>query len=225
MTDQIIFDIETKPVPEKVRELYKFDRDSVKDKRIKDPAKLEAKKDEKEAEFYENKIAKAALNPLTCEVCAIGYYYPKDDEYIIDDSNDFNEAAILERFWDAFTESRMGTERLMIGWNTHEFDLPMIIIRSRILGVKIPAFVYETPMSRYFNGLFIDLMKVWVCNKFKEYEKLERVAKVLGVAQERKHNIEGKNFWKHLESDRENALQYLKDDLLECALIAEKIYC
>ena len=221
--NKLIFDIETKPVPEKVRELYTFDRDSVKDNRIKDTAKLEAKKDEKEADFFANKEEKAALDPLTCEVCAIGYYFPKDDKYVINHTNDLEESTILERFWDTFSESRMGTERLMIGWNTHEFDLPMLLIRSRIVGVKIPAFVYETPMSRYFNGLFVDLMKVWVCNKYKEYAKLERIAKVLGVAQPREHNIQGKDFWKHLENDTENAIQYLKDDLLECALIAEKM--
>ena len=221
--NKLIFDIETKPVPEKVRELYTFDRDSVKDNRIKDTAKLEAKKDEKEADFFANKEEKAALDPLTCEVCAIGYYFPNIDKYVINHTNDLEESTILERFWDTFSESRMGTERLMIGWNTHEFDLPMLLIRSRIVGVKIPAFVYETPMSRYFNGLFVDLMKVWVCNKYKEYAKLERIAKVLGVAQPREHNIQGKDFWKHLENDTENAIQYLKDDLLECALIAEKM--
>jgi hypothetical protein len=129
---------------------------------------------------------------------------------------------MLEEFWVYFDAIQYGKmqQKHIAGWNLLGFDIPMIVQRSRIIGVKVPSTVMN---GRYWHNCLIDLMQVWVCYCYGKYESLERVAKALGVRLPRKHNIEGKNFYKHLIEDKDNALQYLKDDLTEEFEIAKRI--
>ena len=214
----LLTDIETAPKEEKVKSLYSFNPDEVKVGNIKDPEKIKAKIEAEEAKFWAEKLEKAALNPMTAEIVAIGYQ-DKDGAII---GEGIPEANLLGEFWRQFekVEYATGANTRIVGWNLLGFDIPMMVQRSRIIGVDVPSTVMN---GRYWHNCLIDLMQVWVCYCHGKYESLERVAKALGVRQPREHNIEGQNFYKHLIDDKENAIQYLRDDLQEEYEIAKRI--
>jgi len=133
-----------------------------------------------------------------------------------------SERYLLKVFWEVFDDLCRGKTRnpCIAGWNILGFDIPFLIKRSWMLRVPLPNGVRR---GRYLSDKFVDLMEVWCEYKRNEYASLKNVAKYLGVSQPRRHHIQGKDFYKHLENDRENALQYLEDDLQESMDIAKII--
>jgi hypothetical protein len=225
MSQAIIpFDIETAPEIGKVRELYSFDQSSVKCGNLKDPVKIRAKVIAAEAEFWEGKEDKAALNALTARVIALGYQEPGGEIKILHEGDEFgnNEHDILNHFWRLFQDVAVGHKprAQFIGWNIFGFDLIMMIQRSRILDIKLPKGLMEN--RRYWNPLFVDLMKEWGCNQYGQMAGLKKVAKAMGLA--RGHSdVQGKDFHKFLISDPEKAKAYLTHDVRETREIGERI--
>jgi len=213
MSNITSFDLETKPDTQAVREIYPYDPSKV----AYGNAKSEEARAKKEKEHKENWFPKleekAALDPLTAEIVALGFYDGKEFDIIHG-----CELDIINFFWEKFLDFN---HQWLAGWNCEGFDLPMIIKRSYILGVSVPANVFSS--GRYFNPIFMDLMKKWCCYQYNEYAKLETVAKALNVNQPRKHAVHGKDFWKILETDQDRALSYLEDDLIETYRIGRKI--
>ena len=236
--DLLAFDIETKPNYAMVQELNHFapdqsvfdpanvkvgnlkDQTKIDEKIAKAEADFESELEEKETEFWAKLNDKAALHPLTLTVVAIGFM---DKDNGTDICHSVAEAEILKFFWARYTDIMRGSARRkeMVGWNIEGFDIARIIQRSIILGVYVPSDVMN---GHYYNKIFRDLMKMFGCHQHGSFYGLTNVAKCMGLAQPREHEIQGKNFWKHLENDTENALQYLKDDLLETYAVADRIF-
>ncbi|MFN7137728.1 MAG: ribonuclease H-like domain-containing protein [Limisphaerales bacterium] len=202
----IFFDIETGALPESelASLLPPFDPAEVKTGNIKDPEKIAAKLAEAEANHKRDFIEKAALDPLTGRVVAIGLLDAETGEFRVIGHDD--EAQTLREFWDA-CRGEMGRINQMVGFNTYQFDLPFLIRRSWKHRIAIPIGIRR---GRYWSNEMIDLRDGWQLGDRQARGSLDAIAKHLGVGAK---NGEGKEFARLWESDRNRALEYLRNDL------------
>ena len=136
----------------------------------KDPAKIAAYIAEAEAAQRD----KAALYPWTARVIALGWCHDGDE--VVDSrlaNNDSKETTMLRDFWERVSDERTGLSSL-IGFNHLGFDLPVLVARSLLLGVKAPVVNldrYRTPhidlMQRLtFNGAIPARSLKWFASRF-----------------------------------------------------------
>jgi len=143
----LFFDIETVANPKAVKMLP----EPTPPKNLKDPHKIEAKI----AQLKKDQIAKAALDPDTALVKAIGWRWGVHGEDIIKviKPTKAKERALIVSFWDALKLSR----GLSVGYNIIGFDYPVLLRRSMELGIKPNIF---PDMSPYALSSTYDLMYV-----------------------------------------------------------------
>ncbi|MBA4150303.1 MAG: ribonuclease H-like domain-containing protein [Verrucomicrobia bacterium] len=210
----IFFDIETGALPESELGtlLPPFDPAEVKTGNIKDPEKIAAKIAEAELNHKRDFTGKAALDPLTGRVVAIGLIDADTGEFRVIGHDD--EAQTLREFWDA-CRGEMGRINQMIGFNTFQFDLPFLIRRSWKHRVAIP---FGIRRGRYWANELIDLREGWQLGDRMVRGSLDAIAKHLGVGAK---NGEGKEFAALWQSDRAKAMEYLRNDLELTAKVAE----
>ena len=210
----IIFDIETGPLPESelAALLPPFDPAEVKTGNIKDPDKIAAKVAEAEANHRQEFIERAALDPLTGRVVAVGLLYPDSGEFHVIGHED--EAATLREFWDV-CRGEQGRINQMVGFNTHLFDLPFLIRRSWKHRVPVPLGIRR---GRYWADEMLDLRDGWQLGDRQARGSLDAIAKHLGVGAK---NGDGKAFAGLWASDRAQAVAYLRNDVQLTAKVAE----
>ena len=129
----IVLDVETCPSPN-VAELLDTPRPPA---NYKDPAKIAAYQAEKTAE----RIANAGLEADLCEIVAIGWCIPGN---IVEARTrlDHSEEDMIKLLWTAIGDRRI------VGFNCLNFDLPVLIRRSQLLGIRPQAISldrYRTP--------------------------------------------------------------------------------
>lgn len=106
----------------------------------KDPDKIAAAVAEKTRE----RNSKLALDPDCCRIVALGYTTPTGEVRVETCRTDADEGTALELFWQQW--SCPGSAP--VGYNCVAFDLPVLIQRSRLLGVSYPRLnlrKYGTP--------------------------------------------------------------------------------
>lgn len=241
---QIVFDIETGPLPKEIvlrghvdpvaPVKTEFREEDVKLGNIKDEAKIaekiEAARIKHEADFdaevkaWELKkadaqaklIERAALSATTGKVLAIGWTMDgKDAHYFEGD-----ESAILESFWGLIT-NRGAIDCQAIGFNCNGFDVPFLVRRSWAVGVAVPATVLNIWQGRVsLNAAFVDLMAYWKLGNYSDSISLDNLAAHLGIPGK---NGSGAHFADLLEFDRILALQYLRQDVLLTYQVAQKL--
>ena len=211
-----VFDIETGPLPDKEIERIapKFDPDAVKVGNLGIEKAMEKINAAKDAHLRSIK-AKAALKAEYGEVLAIGYANPADTVLLMGKP----EREMLDQFWEAADESYHAKE-LFVGFNVFNFDLPFLIRRSIINGVKVPPGLLPRN-NRYFPDFFVDLMQMWQAGDYRELISLDRFAKALGHEGK---NGSGKFFSQTLKEDESAAIEYLKNDLLLTRKTAESCF-
>ena len=214
----IIFDIETGPLPESelAALLPPFDPAEVKTGNIKDPDKIAAKVAEAEANHRQEFIERAALDPLTGRVVAVGLLYPDSGEFHVIGHED--EAATLREFWDV-CRGEQGRIHQLVGFNTHLFDLPFLIRRSWKHRVPVPLGIRR---GRYWSDEMLDLRDGWQLGDRMAKGSLDVIAKHLGVGAK---NGDGKAFAELWASDRAQAVAYLRNDVQLTAKVAEVLSC
>ena len=212
----IIYDIETGALPEAelTALLPPFDPAEVKTGTLKDPDKIAAKLAEAEANHRRDFLEKAALDPLTGRVVAIGLLYPDSGEFVVIGHDD--EAATLREFW-LTTKGEMGRINEMVGFNSNGFDLPFLIRRSWRHRVPVP---FGIRRGRYWSDEMVDLRDAWQLGDRQARGSLDSIAKHLGVGAK---NGNGADFAALWQSDRAKALAYLKNDLELTARVAEAL--
>jgi predicted PolB exonuclease-like 3'-5' exonuclease len=113
------------------------------DKRLTDPVKIAADLEKRRAKAVadlerrredaihkrEDTIGRLALDPNGNRIVAIGWQTEQDDTIEVRTAD---ERVMLETFW-AYAKNRK-----LVGFCSRRFDLPVIIQRSRMLGVPIP---------------------------------------------------------------------------------------
>lgn len=217
----MVFDVETGPENRRAKELMPdFDPEEVKMGNIKDELKRAEKLQEACESHEKNWMDKAALRPETGQVVAVGYYHP-DKGYMLNSiKNMKGEADLVGDFWDKLEEFNQATGKPFIGFNCKSFDLPFLIIRSRILGIRVPAGIFK---GRYLDSnRFIDLRDDWLCGRSWQEVKssLDYVAKALGLEGKNGH---GAQFAELMDRDELGALGYLFNDIRITKEIAEKM--
>ena len=235
----IIFDVETGPLAEGELSalLPPFDPAEVKTGNLKDPEKVAAKIAEAEANHRREFFEKAALDPLTGRVVAIGMLVfdelneggPDTDagQCVIIGHDD--EARTLREFWQ-YTQGEMGRMNPMIGFNIFAFDLPFLFRRSWKQRVPIP---FGLRRGRYWGDQVIDLRDAWQLGDRQARGSLDSIAKHLGVGAKLAAPaangppggklMTGADFAEMWKRDRARAEAYLRNDLELTAKIAHAL--
>jgi len=223
----LVFDVETGPLAESELSalLPPFDPTEVKTGNLKDPAKIAEKIAEAEANHRRDFFDKAALDPLTGRVVAIGVmvfdargeegplFGQKAPSYIIGHDD---EARSLREFW-AAVRGEMGRLHPVVGFNICNFDLPFLIRRSWKHRVTVP---FGIRRGRYWGDQVIDLRDCWQCGDRQARGSLDTIARHLGVGAK---NGDGKAFAELWQSDRKQAEAYLRNDLELTAKVADAL--
>jgi len=125
---------------------------------------IEKEKAKRLADYETNCTSKAALDFNLARVVALGWwtetaaeYYPLPGEEV--------EAEAIAMFW------RKAEHRTIVGFRIREFDLPMLIQRSRYLGIRYP----HLDLGRYARGSsIVDLSDVLTFNDQRSAEQIMR---------------------------------------------------
>lgn len=192
----LFIDIETGPLPP--GQLEKLMPEFEAPANYKDPEKIKAAIEEKRAKFAES----AALDAKTGRIVVAGFSQESDPNHIYTSTETQYIAKALQEFTDSGD--------LVIGWNIKGFDLPFIIQRCLIEGVKPPRLRNLFHGRYYWNDNIIDLMELWCCGREFSGNGLDAVSKAFGLEGK---NGDGKNFHRLWEEDREAAFKYLENDL------------
>ena len=209
-----IFDIETGPLPtEQVESVMPaFDPAEVKTGNLKDPAKVAEKIEQARSAHRQSFIDRAALDPMTGQVLAMGYITPAGAQEIeIGDEN-----MLLTHFWGA-ARQHSGQINRLVGFNICLFDLPFLIRRSWHHGIPIPVGVRN---GRYWDKNIVDLRDTWQLGNRQAHGSLDAICKFLGLGEKLG---DGKDFARLLVEDREQAVAYLKHDLELTRLLAQRL--
>jgi hypothetical protein len=208
------FDIETVPLPDEELRAAMPEESEIKLGNLKDPAKIEAKREEHRNRFLEH----AALSPLTGRIAAIGVLGPYRSDEETDCRLDFSaEEKLIHAFFNYFTLDP-NQRSLWIGFNITNFDLPFLLRRAWKLGITPPAGLLR---GRYLSNWFIDLAEIWRGSEQRpEPISLDRLGRYLGVGGK---EGTGAGFATLLYSDQGAAQRYLSGDLHLTWRIAERL--
>ena len=212
----IVFDVETGPLAESELSalLPPFDPAEVKTGNLKDPTKIAEKIAEAEANHRRDFFEKAALDPLTGRVIAIGMLDLETDNFFIIGHDD--EARTLTEFWEA-SQGEMGRLNSMLGFNIFNFDLPFLIRRSWKHRIKVP---FGIRRGRYWGDQLVDLRDAWQLGDRQARGNLDTIARHLGVGAK---NGDGKAFAELWLNDRPKAEAYLHNDIQLTAKVADAL--
>lgn len=141
LSDAVVLDLETVAAPQCETFLDPVRAPST----YKDPAKIASYCAEKLTE----RVEKAGLEPDLCEIVAVGWRHPeKEGTATVYTRADVDEAGLLEMTWEAIHGRRI------VGFNIFSFDLPVLIRRSQLLGLRVPS----VNLDRY-RSPHIDLLE------------------------------------------------------------------
>jgi DNA polymerase elongation subunit (family B) len=201
----LIFDIETGPLDEAELKaiMPPFDPTAVKCGNIKDPEKIAAKLAEAELAHKRDFIDRAALDPLTGRVLAIGLMTQDAQFSVIADED---EATMLQEFWHVCRGDGVRLNNI-IGFNSRGFDLPFLIRRSFKHRVEVP---FGVRRGRYWSEEMIDLREEWQLGDRQARGSLDMIARFLGIGKKNGHGEEFSRLWRE---NRPKAIEYLRTDL------------
>lgn len=250
-----LFDIETKPrtdlVDRYLQPFAPFNPDAVKYGNTKDPEKCavilqaaEVAHVQEGLDYVKTAHERAALNPLTAQVIAIGVAdsQPGSDEVVV--LSDDDERELLNSFWILFCSHAMAVESFLFWSGTSEigdnFDIDMLVRRSWFVGVKVPQLVFN---GRYYSNRLVDVTGRYLLGRLNSYCGLTRAADELGLytpesnLRPKKDDdpVRGENFWQWWEGNapdsslsaadqREVAKGYLVNDVLTLKAIVARIF-
>jgi hypothetical protein len=173
----------------------------------KDADKIKASIAEQEQAWAE----RAALSAETARVLIVGVL---DGERF--ETFQGAEDVILTRFWPWLYQT-LNRGDIVSGFYIFHFDLPMLIRRSFVHGVRVPV----TIRQRYWHDGLVDIAEKWQCGNRSDTISLDRLAKALGVGAK---NGNGADFAAMYATDKEKALEYLKNDLVLARKCHERMF-
>ena len=205
-----VFDIETGPGPlEEIAPLIPpFDPPA----NIRDPVKIE----ERRREHAQRAIGDAALSAITGRVIAIGVKDHDGIGQVLD--GDGREKQLLVDFWRHIEAERDDRRNpVLVGFNSHQFDLPFLLRRSWIHGVPVPGWVRS---GRWWDRRFVDLRELWLAGTRDTGGSLDTIAKACGLGAKTGSGAEFAALWM---SDRARAVEYLTNDLAITEALAVRL--
>lgn len=209
MSNYIYWDIETGPLPQErlLSVMPEFEAPA----NYKDEAKIAAYRENQKQAFFE----RAALSAVTGRIICIGYL-DENDEYTTVEGP--SEELLIKAFIPRLADI-LGRCGVLVGFNTHGFDIPFFVRRCWHYGITPPR---EFLANKYTRANYsLDLAELWGLGEYKEYISLNSLAAHLNLPIRK--NGDGALFYKLYETDREAALNYLRRDLELTKLAAEKM--
>jgi DNA polymerase elongation subunit (family B) len=196
----IVFDIET--VPQDPAKLLALAPEFTAAANLKDPDKIAASIAKKRADF----LADAALNWKTAEVVLIG---AGDDTEIRSFTAD-SEKQLLGVFLD-LVSAALGDGVVIGGHNVKAFDLPMLVNRARVHGLKIPRNVLSVWRGRpqWHDNIF-DTLEILSFGRSFDGNGVDDVARVFGLPPKLGHGGDFPLLWR---ADRDGAIAYNRRDV------------
>lgn len=145
---------------------------------LKDPDKIAKDKAEKQ----QKQIERMALDRRTCQVVTFAWAYGHDTIRASDiaryEGQECPERDLLEAFWYLMADTSGLPTPLHVGFNIYEFDLPILIRRSCLLGVKLTV---RWEARKYQKYPVLDLMQEWV--GWEGYCSLKDVCHECGITE------------------------------------------
>lgn len=188
--NKLFFDIETIPSAEEHREIH-----------IEIIQKLNSKKNKTIQEIHEETSFEGTFG----RICCIGIIKECPQGIIQKEVFKGSEKEILTKFWKVASDvSRF------IGHNIWNFDLPFIYKRSIINAIKPRA---DISFARYRNIPIYDTQQEWELWGYGKAQKLDTLAKVLGLATS-KDEMDGSMVWKYYQEGKiEDICKYCMKDV------------
>ncbi len=201
---RLYFDIETIPAPEHAKQYLEY---------------LHQRKDEKKGKStdFEDFLLNTSFDGAFGRILCIAYAL--DSAPV--DALDGDEKTMLEEFW-----HMTANVDLFIGHNIHDFDLPFIVQRSVILGVKPTWQMFEEPgVPKYKVNKFLDFARYRNCPIFdtmwewshwgdsRNNKGLEHVALAMGLPTP-KDGIDGSQVYEFFKKGKvKEIVEYCKRDV------------
>lgn len=201
---RFFFDAETVPADESqhalLREVFDAKRAKAAEKAKKAVRERKEPTEEEVEETFQEFVLKTSFDGNFGRVVAVAYAL--DDGEVVALSG--TETEILEAFWAAYA----GATR-MIGHNIRDFDLPFLVRRSRILGVKPSAL---PNLARYRHDQVYDTLHEWNLWSGKA-GSLDVLARLLGLPTS-KDEMSGADVWPYFQAGRiAEICEYCKKDV------------
>ncbi len=196
----VVFDIET--IPQDETKLLALAPEFTAAANLKDPDKIAASIAKKKADY----IADAALNWKTAEVVLIG----AGDETEIRSFTATSEKQLVSDFLDLLGDA-LGDGVVVGGHNIKAFDLPMLVNRARVHGLKIPRNVLSFWRGRlqWHENVF-DTLEILSFGKAFDGNGVDDVARVFGLPPKLGHGGDFPLLWR---ADRDGAIAYNRRDV------------
>lgn len=196
----IVFDIET--IPQDEAKLLALAPEFTASANLKDPEKIAASIAKKRADY----LADAALNWKTAEVVLIG---AGDDTEIRALTAD-TEKELIGDFLSVLGAA-LGDGVAVGGHNVKGFDLPMLVNRARVHGLKIPANIltFWKGRTQWADNIF-DTLEILSFGKSFDGNGVDDVARVFGLPPKLGHGGEFPTLWR---ADRNGAIAYNRRDV------------
>ena len=209
-------DIETIPLPKEQRLHSKPTAETCKYGNTKDPKKREAilasAIEDWEAGTKSALGADTGRIALVCIAQDHGEIVPIADE---------DERTLLGRVWNMLDDVTVANFDSIIGFNSNHFDIPFLIRRSLVLGIKVPHVIMED-VFKYKPSILVDVMDTWRLGDRQLYISLEKLASVFGV-ETLETDVKGADFFKHWAEDKDACIEYCKADVEATRDIAKKM--
>jgi len=196
----IVFDIET--IPQDEAKLLALAPEFTAAANLKDPEKIAASIAKKKADY----LADAALNWKTAEVVLIG----AGDDAEIQALTAGSEKELIGNFL-AMLDAALWDGVAVGGHNVKGFDLPMLVNRARVHGLKVPNTILTFWKGRpqWADNIF-DTLEILSFGKSFDGNGVDDVARVFGLPPKLGHGGEFPTLWR---ADREGAIAYNRRDV------------
>lgn len=196
----IVFDIET--IPQDEAKLLALAPEFTAAANLKDPEKIAASIAKKRADY----LADAALNWKTAEVVLIG----AGDEAEIQSLTADSEKELIGNFLSVVADA-LGDGVVVGGHNVKGFDLPMLVNRARVHGLKIPANILSSWKGRpqWADNIF-DTLEILSFGRSFDGNGVEDVARVFGLPPKLGQGGDFPLLWR---ADRDGAIAYNRRDV------------
>jgi hypothetical protein len=196
----IVFDIET--IPQDEARLLALAPEFTAPANLKDPEKIAAAVARKRADY----LADAALNWKTAEIVLIG----AGDDAQIQSFTGATEKELVGNFLTLLADA-LADGVAVGGHNVKGFDLPMLVNRARVHGLRIPSTVLCSWKGRpTWHEAIFDTLELLSFGRSFEGNGVDEVARVFGLPAKLGRGADFPLLWR---ADREAALAYNRRDV------------
>lgn len=173
---------------------------------------------------WEAFIDRAPLSAVYGKICAIGYGVTDGMDLAVWLDITEDENLLLIHFWRVVANlRRRGNDALLVAHNGDGFDCPFVTRRSWRYDLRPPKVPKLFEKDKWTPAWIVDTLKVWACGDYREYIKLDLLAKMLGV-DGKLEGVTGDMFWKLLrDGELETARKYLRSDITALYWVSKKL--